>query len=185
MTTSFGARIGMTAFFFLLLSTIAVCRVFAAGEPAWMNNSNAPTPKLSTVITEKDVQTAAGLPGIAAVPANTGAGWTGELNFAYPNKDTRALLVNIFNEKRATEKNVFQRFCGKVGTNPKYHALTGIGDNACYFSGAARDVVLYFKKGDLTVSLTSPSVPASTGQLPAPLTTEQVQAIATFIASKL
>jgi len=94
-------------------------------------------------------------------------------------------MISIFNEKRINEKDLFQRFCGKVGKGPRCRAITGIGDSACLYTGPLRDLSLYFKKGDLTLALISPSVPGPAGNGPAPLTAEQLQAVAKFIASKL
>lgn len=180
-------RISRLVFNVLLLSAFCAYGAFAGSgeEPAWMNGKNAPKPKLDTLITENDVRAVTGLQAITAVPINTGAGWSGESNFAYPDKNTRALMINIFNEKRINEKNIFQRFCGKVGKDPRCRAMAGIGDNACMYTGPLRDLSLYFKKGDFTLALDSPSVPGAAGNGPAALTAEQLQAVARFIASKL
>jgi len=187
MNESVGKRKLYSALCLLLLFAFCICSAFAGvgEEPAWMNGQNAPKPALASLITENDVRSATGLKGIMAVPADTGAGWTGESNFAYPDRNTRALMISIFNEKRINEKNMFQRFCGKGGKDPRCRALAAIGDNACLYTGPLRDLSLYFKKGDLTLALISPSVPGPAGNRPAPLTAEQLQAVARFIASKL
>jgi hypothetical protein len=180
-------RISRLVFCVLLLSGFCAYGAFAGSgeEPAWMNGQNAPKPALASLITENDARTATGLKGIMAIAADTGAGWTGESNFAYPDRNTRALMISIFNEKKINEKNMFQRFCSKVGKDPRCRALTGIGDNACLYTGPLRDLSLYFRKGDLTLALISPSVPGPAGNGPAPLTAGQVQAVAKFIASQL
>lgn len=173
----------------LMIAIIWCANAFAtdAKAPAWATGTDAPGLKLDVLITQDDARKAIGLAGIVKVPVNTGAGWTGAVNFAYPDPDTRALLITSFNERRINEKNMYDKFCGKVGKSPKYQAVAGIGDVACLHTGPLKDLNLYFRKGDYTLALVSPSVPSKTRPVdgPAPLTPERLKAVARLLVQKI
>ncbi len=171
----------------LLIAIFWCANAFATDvkAPAGASSADAPSLKLDTLITQDDIRKATDLAGIAKVPVNTGSGWTGEVNFAYPEQNTRALLITSFNERKIPEKGMYQQYCGKLGKKPRYQAVAGVGDAACLYTGPLKDLNLYFKSGDYTLMLVSPSVPGKPANGPAPLSPEQLKAIAQMLAQKI
>jgi hypothetical protein len=127
-------------------------------------------------LTIADVEKAGDIKGIKLVPHDPKKGAGGDLNFA--DSQNNLILMVLFSSASTYDQSKALKDYVKA-------TITGIGDTA--FTGPAKNpqIMVYFKKGTQSVSLSTYYNLTGTGKNPTMLTMDQLIALSKIVASRV
>ncbi len=137
------------------------------------------------LLTPADVERASGAAGVKTVARGSSAGAGGDLNFA--TADNKLLLMVNFGDaqlyKRAREQKEMTVGGTKYPMELFAHAVTGVGDEAFASPPGKEQYVIYARKGDRAISVSTYLGPPDTGMKPR-LTEAQLKQIAALVFTR-